>query len=125
MGLLASGQETHGILDLDMRGEDKDGNVRKFRTNLASCLKAFSGVTGRHSDIYDHQFRLLLAHKGEQSRRVCTLPCHVEARVLKQARETLAQQDVVVRQRNPDPALGHLHDYGPFQDRERVHLELE
>jgi hypothetical protein len=41
----------------------------------------------------------------------------VEARALKQARETLAQQDVVVCQRDPDPVLGHLLDYGPFSGR--------
>jgi hypothetical protein len=34
--------------------------------------------------------------------------------VLKQTREPFAQQDVVVRERDPDPVLGHLYDYGPF-----------
>ena len=102
------------MLDLDMRGKDKNGDVRKFRTNLAGCVKAFGGVTGRHPDVHDHQFRPLLAHKCEQRRRGCALPHDVEARALKQARETLAQQDVVVCQRDPDPVLGHLYDYGPF-----------
>ena len=105
------------MLDLDMRGKDKDGDVRKFRTDLAGRLKAFGGVTRRHPDVHDHQFRLLLAHKGEQQRRVRALPNDVEARALKQARETLAQQDVVVCQRDPDPVLGHLYDCGLFQDR--------
>ena len=102
------------MLDLDMRGKDKDGDVRKFRTNLAGCIEAFGGVTGRHPDIHDHQFRLLFAHEREQRRRVCALPYDVEARALKQARETLAQQDVVVCQRDLDPVLGHLYDYGPI-----------
>ena len=109
---LAAGQQTHGVLDLDMRGKDKDGDVRKFRTNLASRVKAFGGVTGRHPDVHDHQFRPLLAHKRQQQRRVCALPYDVEARPLEQARDSFAQQDVVVCQRDLDAILGHLYDYG-------------
>lgn len=111
---LAAGQETHGVLDLDMRGKDKDGDVRKFRTNLAGCVEAFGGVTGRHPNVDDHQFRPPLAHKCEQLRRGCALPHDIEARALEQTRETLAQQDVVVCQRDLDPPLGHLYDYDPF-----------
>ena len=62
-----------------------------------------------------YQLRLLFAHQGKQQRRVCTLPNDVEARALKQARETLAQQDVVVCQRDPDPVLGHLTIVASFR----------
>jgi hypothetical protein len=81
---------------------------------LASCVEAFGGVTGRHPDIYDHQFRPPIAHKCEQYRRGRALPHDIEARALKQTRETLTQQDVVVCQCDRDPILGHLYDYGPL-----------
>ena len=102
------------MLDLDMCGKDKNCDVRKFRTNLAGCVEAFGGVTGRHPDIHDHQFRPPIAHKCKQFRRGRALPHDIEARAFKQTRETLTQQDVVVCQCDLDPVLGHLYDYGPF-----------
>ena len=102
------------MLDLDMRGKDEDGDVREFRANLAGCLKAFGRVSRRHPDVHDHQFGLPLADEREQQSRVCGLPYDVKARAFKQARETLAQQDVVVCEGDLDSVLGHLNYYGPF-----------
>jgi L-iditol 2-dehydrogenase len=112
------------MFDLGMRGKDENRDIRKFRTNLAGCVEAFGGVPGRHPDVHDYQSRLSLAHQCEQRRRGSALPHNIEARAFEQTRETLSQQDVVVRQGDLNPVRGHLYDYGPFQGRRRLHLEL-
>src|SRR5262249_3433508 len=47
----------------------------------------------------------------QQPRRITALADHVETRALKQACQALAQQDIIVSERDPGPLLSHLFDY--------------
>jgi hypothetical protein len=55
----------------------------------------------------------MLAHQRDQLRRIAALPDYLKARVLKQARETLAEENVIFRERNPSRVCGHDKDYRP------------
>ena len=55
----------------------------------------------------------MLAHKRNQLRRVAALPDNLKARPLKQARETLAEENIIFCQRNPSRVCGHGNDYRP------------
>ena len=62
-----------------------------------------------HPDVDDHHVGSLRADELEQLGRVARLADDVEPRPLEQARQALAEQDVVVRKRDPD--RGRLHRY--------------
>jgi hypothetical protein len=54
----------------------------------------------------------MLAHKRVQLRRLpACLPDNLKPRALKQARDTLAENNVVLRQRDASWACGHGYDY--------------
>ena len=53
----------------------------------------------------------MLADEREQLVAVAGLADDLEAGALEQARETLAEQDVVVREDDPGARLGHPADY--------------
>jgi hypothetical protein len=59
----------------------------------------------------------MLAHKGDQLRRIATLPDNLKARALKQAREALAQENIIIGERNPSRVCGHGKDYRPSATR--------
>jgi len=101
------------VLDLDVRGQDQDGDVREFRADLAGRVKTLGRVAGRHPDVHDHQLGPSLPDQREKARRIRALPDNLETGTLQQAGQALAQQDVVVSQPDPDRHLGHLHDYLP------------
>jgi hypothetical protein len=65
-------------------------------------------VVRRHPDIHHHQVRPMLAHKSDQLRRIAALPNNLKARALKQARETLAEENIIIRERNPSRVCGHV-----------------
>jgi undecaprenyl-diphosphatase len=110
---LTAGEQVHRVLDLDVRRQDQDGDPGELRPDHPGRVQAFGGMAGRHPDVHDHQLGLLLPHQLHELRGVAGLPGHGKARTLEQAREPLAQQDVIVSQRDTNPGLGHLYDYQP------------
>ena len=62
----------------------------------------------RHPDVHDYQLWLPLPNERDELRCVAALPGHSKARVLEQARKTLAEEDVIVSQRDSNGSLGHL-----------------
>jgi len=61
----------------------------------------------RHPDVHDHQLWLLLPNERDELRRVAALPSYSKAGALEQARKTLAEEDVIVSQRDSNGGLGH------------------
>jgi membrane-associated phospholipid phosphatase len=110
---LTAGEQVHRVLDLDVRRQDQDGDHGELGTDHPGRVQAFGGMAGRHPDVHDHQLRILLPHQLHELRGVTGLPDHGKARALEQAREPLAQQDIIVSQHDTDPGLGHLYDYQP------------
>ena len=64
--------------------------------DLLCRAQPFVGVRRRHPDVHDRHVRLVRAHLQHQLVRVAGLPDDVEAAVLEQPRDPLAQQDRVV-----------------------------
>ena len=85
------------MLDLDMGGEDEDPGFRELVTNLVRCIETFRRARRRHPDVDDHELGPLLAHELQELVPVACLADNLEAGPVEQARETLAQKDVVVR----------------------------
>ena len=76
------------------------------RTRIAVCrdllanhprrLEPFRCVARRHPDVDDHELGLVLADELDQLGRVPALAHDLEAGTLEQARQPLAEKDVVV-----------------------------
>ena len=64
--------------------------------------QTFVGVGGRHPDVDDRDVRVLLADGGEELRGVAGLGDDLESGLGEQAGDALAQQDRVVRERDPE-----------------------
>jgi hypothetical protein len=65
-------------------------------------------VGGRHADVDDHEVGAELADESEQLVGVARLADDVELGALEQARQTLAQEDVVLSEGDTAPARGCL-----------------
>jgi len=64
-------------------------------------------VAGRHSDVDDCKIGLVLSNERHEPRSVVGLADDLEAGPLEQARQTLAEEDVVVGEDNPWGTLAH------------------
>jgi hypothetical protein len=70
-------------------------------------------VARRHPDVHDDKVGPPLPNQLDELRGIAALAYDVKAGALEQARQALAEQDVVVRKRNPGAVHGHYHDYRP------------
>jgi hypothetical protein len=89
------------MLDLDMRGQDEDGDLRQFLVNHPRCLEPLGRVSRRHADVDDRDIRNLVSDKLDQALRVRRLTDDLEAPFAQQSRETLPKQHIVVCDRDP------------------------
>ena len=76
--------------------------ARELLADHARGVEALGLVVRRHPDVDDHQVGRALAHELEELGRVARLADDREPGPLEQAREPLAEQDVVVRKRYAD-----------------------
>jgi hypothetical protein len=67
--------------------------------------QSFGGVGRRHPDVDDHQIGLVLAHEVDEVLRIAGLTGDLKAGLLEQPRETLAQEDIVVRDDDAVPLV--------------------
>ena len=103
---------TQSPLNLRVRGKSDDRDIRKLLADPLPGLKTLSRVRGRHANVDDHEFGPKLAYQLDQLGGVPRLTHHLETGTLEQAGETLAHQDLVVRQHDPGRARAHRNDYG-------------
>ena len=66
-----------------------------------------------HPDIHYREFRPQLINQFKQPRSVVGLADHLEPSALKEAGQTLAQQDIVVRKHHPGLTRIHITIIGP------------
>ena len=79
-----------------MLRQDEDADVGPTDTNLLRRLQPFVGEARRHADVDDRHIRLTALDEREQLLGVRRQPCHLEARLDEEARESLAQEGGVV-----------------------------
>ena len=108
---LAAREQVHRVLHLDVRREDDDRRLGQLLPDRTRRVEALGRVRRRHADVDDGEIGTLLANQGEQLVAVARLPDDLEAEPLEQAREALAEQDVVVGQDGAGAGLGHPPDY--------------
>ncbi len=109
---LAAREQRGRPLDLHVRGESDDGRIRKLAADRLGGFEALVRVGRRHANVDDHEIGPKLAHQVDQLRRVPALTHHLEPGTLKQTGETLAHQNLVVRQHDPGRVRAHRNDYG-------------
>jgi hypothetical protein len=95
-----------------VRGQNDDGGIREFLSDGRRGVETFGGMRGRHADVDDREIRPELANERDQLGSSAAHADDVEARALEQARQPLAQQNVVVRDHHPSRARAHTGDYG-------------
>jgi hypothetical protein len=110
---LPAGQQVQRVLHLDMCRKDQDRGLRELSTDRARRVQALGGVARRHPDVHDDKVGPPVANQRDELRGISALAYDVKAGALEQARQALAEQDVVVRKRNPGAVHGHYHDYRP------------
>ena len=99
------------MLYLDIRGENDDRGLGDFVANYPSRIEPFRCVARRHPDVHDRKLGPMLSDERDQIGRVAALADDLESSALEQARQTFAEQDIVVRQRHPGRDRGHVADY--------------
>ena len=95
-----------------MRGKHEDRGLRHLLADHASGFETLARVTWRHPDVDDREVGPTRANELDQLGGVAALAHDVEAGTLEQARQTLAEKDVVVRQHHARRACRHVGDYG-------------
>jgi hypothetical protein len=93
-------------LDLDVRGEQQDPDLRELCANRARGIEAFPGLGRRHADVDHRDVRHLLADDVAERLGVAHKPDHVEAGPPQEAGDPFPEEDVVLR--NDDPRSRHL-----------------
>ena len=104
---LAAGQQVRRLLDLDMSGKNEDRGFGELLPNLVRGIETFVRVAGWHPDVDNCKIGLVLPNERHQPRSVVGLADDLEAGSLEQARQTLAEEDVVVGEDNPLGTLAH------------------
>jgi hypothetical protein len=92
----AAGQQLHGVLHLDVRGEHQDGDVGKLLAYHPRGLHPVGCIGGWHPDVHDGEVRVLLADELDQLSAVSRLAHHLVSRTLEQAGEAEAWGDIMV-----------------------------
>src|SRR6185312_2831954 len=109
---LAAREQRGRAVHLHVRGECDDGGIWKLLADRLCSLEPLGRVRGRHANVDDHEVGPKLAHHLDQLGRVPALTLHLETGALEQAGETLAHENLVVRQHDPGRARAHGNNYG-------------
>jgi len=95
-GAAPARKQRHRVLHLYVCREDQERRLRELFADHLGCLEALGPMVGRHADVDDREIGLLLAYQPRQFRPVTRLPDYLVPAPLKQAREALAHQHVIV-----------------------------
>lgn len=108
---LPAGEQVHCMLDLDVCGKNQNRRLREPLANHPCRVKALRRVSRWHADVDHGQVRPVLLYQRDELRRVPALSDDLETRTLEQARQTLTEEHVILRQQYPSRAGGHVDDY--------------
>jgi hypothetical protein len=92
-------------LDLDMRRQQQDPDLRRLRADRAGRFKTFPALRRRHADIDNDEVRARLSHEARECIRLAYRADDVVPFTVEQARDPFAQEDVVLG--DDDPRSGH------------------
>src|SRR5262245_60797755 len=87
--------------DFGVGREYEDGGVGKLLANDDCAVEPFGGMGRRHANVDDRQIGTLLSHELEELGAVRGTAGDLEAAILQQARQSLAQQQVVIGEDDP------------------------
>ena len=93
------------MLDLDMRREDKDAGLWKLIPDRVRRFEPFGRMRRRHPNVNDDELGPVLADERQQLVRVAGLTDNLEVGPLQEARQTFAQENVVVGDDDPTTSI--------------------
>ena len=108
---LTAAEEIHCVLYLDVCGKNEDRRLRGLIANHPRRPEPLSRVGRRHPNVDDHQLGVVLTDELGEIGRVPGLADDLVASTLEQARQPLAEKDVVVGQSHAGGAGGHDAHY--------------
>ena len=97
----ALGEQLHRVRRLDVLGEDEHADLRIRLADLLRGPEAFVRVRRWHADVDDDDVRRVAAHLQHQVIGGAGLPDDLEALVLEQPRDALAQKDGILGEDYP------------------------
>ena len=98
-------EQVHRVLDLDVRGEDEDRDLRQLFADRPRRLEPLGRVGRRHADVDDRESGRSFRTSSIRPVGVARLADDVVAPLAQQSRETFPKQHVVVGDRDPLCAL--------------------
>ena len=108
---LTAGQEFGRLLDLHVRGQHHDRRLRKLLADGRGGVEAFRRVSGRHPDVDDREVGTHLPDQLDQLGGAPASPTTSKPSG-PQARQSLAEENVVVGNHDPRAACAHSIDCG-------------
>ena len=90
------GDETHGVVGVDVLGEQEQPDVDVGPSDLDGGVEAFGGVTGRHADVDDGGVGWIAIDEAEQLDSVTGLADDLESGLGQDASHPFAEQHGVV-----------------------------
>ena len=105
----AVADQVDGVALLDVLGEHEDLGVRVLRADLHRGAQAVVGVGRRHLDVDDRDVGPVRADLAAQVDRVARLADDVEARLLEQPAQPLAEEQLVLADDHPHGGVAAIH----------------
>src|SRR5262249_56507583 len=102
---LSAFEQVDRRLDLDVRRQQQDPDLRGLGADRAGRLEAFPALRRGHADVDDDKVRARFSHELRERVGIADGPDDLEPFTVEQARDPLAQEDVVLG--DDDPGSGH------------------
>jgi hypothetical protein len=99
---LAAVEQLHRRLGLNVRRQHEYSDLGLDGTNRARRLEALGCLSGRHTDVDDHDVGSVLAYEREQGRGIARLTHDFVACAFEQACDAFAEKHIVIGQGNAD-----------------------
>ena len=104
---LARREQLHRLVDLDVRGEHENSRCRELLADDACRVESLGGVRRWHPNVDDDDLGFVCTNESEERRGIAGLADDLESVPFEQRRETLSQQDVVIRERDARATFAH------------------
>ena len=103
------GEQAHRSVDLDMRREDEDADLREVGADCLRGIEPLGRMGGRHANVEHDQLWTVLANQSHQLGHIARQTDNLKSRRFEEAGNALAQEDIVVCDDHSSTALGLRH----------------
>jgi hypothetical protein len=91
---------------LDVRRQDEDPDLRELGADRVCGIETLGRVGGGHANVQHDEFWHVLAHQSQQFCRLARGADELKGRTPEQAGETLAYEEIILRDHHTDGSHG-------------------